>query len=207
MSEPCYHCGFEPVSIDSLVGPLIPCPACKWLRPAHKVEAGWNQEVDAFGHHSSSAAETEREIQDFLFGFVRALRPALVVETGCFKGVSTRALGQAVEANGTGRVVTCDIFLDHVTATQRATANLPVEVWACRGIELPELKRADFVFCDSDYRARHDEVMATKPGAIIVLHDTRISYDSAIEPHGRWVEEMGGMTFGTHRGFGILRRR
>lgn len=73
-------------------------------------------------------------------------------------------------------------------------------------LDLPELAEADFIFSDSDYQFREKEIALAKPGAVIVVHDTAISYDSSIPPLEGLVKKLGGITFSTYRGFGILKK-
>jgi len=162
---------------------------------------------DPHGLHVSSDAGTELEVQEFLAAMVRVLRPRLIVETGCFDGVTTLYLLRAAECVDGARVVTCDTDPARVleTCTRLSGSGVGWEVRNCRGIDLPELRTADFVFCDSDYAARTEEMLAVKPGAIIVVHDTSISYNHEIPPLAGWVEAHGGIAFPTWRGFGILK--
>jgi hypothetical protein len=45
----------------------------------------------------------------FLYGLARALRPAVIIETGTYRGCSTRHLRLAVSLNGAGRIYSVDI--------------------------------------------------------------------------------------------------
>jgi len=156
------------------------------------------------GWQVHDAASSELELQELCFALVRMLKPDLVVETGCYMGAMTLWLGLAVSARG--RLVSCDTDRDRVVEARIRTRHLPVEVHHCRGADLPELRQADFVFCDSDYRCRAEEIELAKPGAVILVHDTRISYDSEIPPLEGLVRELGGITFDSHRGWGLLRK-
>jgi hypothetical protein len=132
--------------------------------------------------------------------------------TGCFDGHTSQLLWLACCVVGDVQFVTCDVDPERVRETgMRLSSPLAdrkgsrYAVHTCRGIDLPELRAADFVFCDSDYSARIDEMLACKPGAVIVVHDTRISYHPPMEPLAGWVEAHGGIAFTTHRGFGIVK--
>lgn len=200
----CEHCRFEESMLVAAYGLVADCPKCGRLRPVEVIERGWQ---DPAGLHAPDETTTELEIRFLLYSLVRVLRPLIVVETGCFMGASTLALARACQENGIGRVVSCDIFADHVGRTAQACNGLPVTLMVCRGIELRELRVADLVFCDSDYRAREEEIAACRTGATIVVHDTRISYDSEVVPLAGLVARHGGISFPTHRGFGIIRKR
>jgi predicted O-methyltransferase YrrM len=153
-------------------------------------------------------ASSERELRDFLSAMIRLLKPELVVETGCYLGRATKAMAEALVLNGRGRLVTCDTDDECVWSTcqQLGDAGRVVAVLQCRGRDVPELREADLVFLDSDYPERRAEFELVKPGALVVIHDTRISYHSDIPPHEGWVREAGGILFDTHRGFGLVRK-
>lgn len=149
---------------------------------------------------------TEVEVQRLLSALVRALKPKLIVETGCYRGWTTRELGWAAMENlPAGRVVSCDVDPLHVHEARMRCAGLPVEVRECGGIELPELREADLIFSDSSYESRPFEVGLAKPGALVIVHDTNVC---RIEGHdlAGMVEGRGGLLFDTYRGFGMLRK-
>jgi predicted O-methyltransferase YrrM len=161
-------------------------------------ESIWNAPDDA---------ASEFDMHKLLYALVRMVKPVLVVETGTYKGHGAQALARGCHENGFGRVITCDTeTLRDLEASWRC-ASLPVEFRHCRGIDLPELPTADFVFCDSDYASRPAEIAACRRGAVIVVHDTRISYDSSCPPLEGLVHELGGISFDSHRGWGIIRKR
>lgn len=150
---------------------------------------------------------SELELHDLLYSLVRMLKPNIAVETGCYKGYATVAMGKAICENKKGRLVSCDIDKECVAETRQKVKNLPVVVNHCSSLELPQLSEADFIFSDSDYAVRSTEIGRAKRGAIILVHDTRISYNSAIPPLEGLVETLGGICFETYRGFGLLKRK
>lgn len=52
------------------------------------------------------------EVGRFLYAFVRSVRPALVIETGCFVGYSSLCIAQGLEDNGHGHLHSFDLFID-----------------------------------------------------------------------------------------------
>ena len=71
---------------------------------------------DAGGEEANEAARrledpslSSREAKKLLYLAVRALRPELVVETGPFNGTASAFLLQALEDNGTGRLLSFDL--------------------------------------------------------------------------------------------------
>ncbi len=151
-----------------------------------------------------AATAAEPEMRELLHALVRMLKPHLVVETGCYLGHTTEALGRAVAFNGRGRVISCDTSIDFVRQALQRCTGLPVQVRHAASRDVGELGYADFIFSDSDYACRAEEIARARPGAVVVVHDTRVSFDSTIAPLSGLVHSLGGITFPTERGFGIL---
>ena len=118
-----------------------------------------------------SGVASDFPTQALLWALTLLLRPKLVVETGCDMGCTAHVIGQALAANGYGRLVTCDIAPASVQATATLCMGLPVEARCCQGVELPELAEADLVFFDSSFDGRIAEMAMLKPEAVGVLHD------------------------------------
>ena len=145
----------------------------------------------------------EAEMGEFLYGFVQMLKPDLVVETGTYKGHSSFLIFEALLANESGKLISCDIE-EYPRIFQ--TSDKCVEFRICSSLDLPELKEADFVFSDSDQNLRQKEYKLVKPGCVFVVHDTARSYTTNTNQQwlGDWVRAEGGLTFNAGRGFGIL---
>src|SRR5437870_1468065 len=56
---------------------------------------------------------TEVEVSEFLWGLVRLLKPKQILETGCYTGVSSLFMAQALKDNGFGGLVTLEIENTH----------------------------------------------------------------------------------------------
>ena len=56
--------------------------------------------------YDSMSAEVE--VLDFLKSMVNTVKPELVVETGTFSGLSTLRIAEGLQANGVGKVITCE---------------------------------------------------------------------------------------------------
>lgn len=154
--------------------------------------------------HDGTAAE--KEVQLFLAALVCVLRPRLIVETGCYLGYTTLQLGVVAQMVGPEcRVVSCDTDPLHVHEARMRCAGWPVEVRECAGADLTELREADLVFSDSVYEAREQEVVLAKPGAIVVVHDTKVCEIEGFDLAGV-VLRHGGLLFDTYRGFGMFRK-
>lgn len=148
-------------------------------------------------------ASGEMELIDFLYTFVRLLKPELVVELGCHLGLSTYGLGRACQDNGKGRIVACDIEDSYVIASRARCEGLPVTIHWMNAGWLPETKDADFLFIDCDYDNRMGALATLKTGAVAVVHDTRQEppLREAIE---KQITER--VHFDTWRGFSIIRK-
>ena len=122
------------------------------------------------------AINSEIELVDFLYCFVRLLKPMVVLETGCFMGFMSYALGRAVKDNGFGQVVTCDNDLEKVALTENRVKGLPVTVMGTSALS-PEMDewyaKADFAFLDADEDTRPESFKRLRSGCVAVCHDTR----------------------------------
>jgi hypothetical protein len=159
---------------------------------ASQPESHWTARREDCEHpewwHSTDAQSTEVEVTELVAAFVRALQPAVVVETGACIGQTSAAIGRALAANGHGRLVTLEpVAAFREIAAGRCTG-LPVDV--VPGESLPYLmvppeRRGDtsvgtvgFAWLDSLTELRIPELNALvnfgwlAPGAVIGVHDT-----------------------------------
>ena len=73
----------------------------------------WNAGIAAIEHAPSSyPASLYPEVGRFLYAFVRAVRPGVVIEAGAFIGLSSLCIAQGLEENGYGHLHSFDIFAD-----------------------------------------------------------------------------------------------
>lgn len=146
---------------------------------------------------------TEVEMQEFLYGLVRYLKPELVFESGACHGYGAMALGLACQFNGFGNVVSYETDAGLVKIAKETCSHLPcVEIRQGDSTLAPELRQADFIFSDSTYEARIQEFALAKQGAVYVVHDTRLYPDL-----GQFVRDQGGTAFDRGRGFGVILKR
>jgi predicted O-methyltransferase YrrM len=122
----------------------------------------------------------EVEMVEFLFAFARLLKPLYALELGTGSGTTTRAIGEALLANGRGR-------LDSIDSDERATAKgriacagLPVELVTSMSQEFvpsdgKKLHGIDLLFVDSgEAYERYGDVLRFRPitNGPIIIHDT-----------------------------------
>ena len=129
--------------------------------------------------HMYDSMSAEVEVLDFLKAIVTTLKPDLVVETGTFSGLSTLKIAEGLEANGVGRVITCEYDPKVFAAAQKRFAASNLHSWIeARNESSLEMKidgRIDLLFCDSDAPIREQEVRhflpQVNPNGLILMHD------------------------------------
>jgi hypothetical protein len=134
---------------------------------------------------ASDEQSSEMEVNDFLYALIRMIKPKTVVETGSYLGEGTIAIARGLEANGFGRLFSCDVIGDRVEFVnkQLAERNLFLEtaqVIQCKGIDLIKQigSTIDFAFIDSspEGKVRGEEISALipylRPLKMFALHDT-----------------------------------
>lgn len=123
---------------------------------------------------------TEVETLQLLFGFVRTLKPKVVVETGCNVGCASKVICEALEANGSGVLYTCDIDDALMQEAQiRCGAGGRILATACDGLDLVKMvAQADLYWIDSSDSSRMAELHWIrehgKRGAVVLTHDTNL---------------------------------
>ena len=121
----------------------------------------------------------ELEVLEFLTSLVTTLKPALVVETGTFMGVSTLRIAEGLKRNGRGTVVTIEYDAKLFAAAQQRFAKSGLADWIeARNASSLETKidgTIDLLFSDSEITIREQEVRhflpQMSPTGIILMHD------------------------------------
>jgi prolipoprotein diacylglyceryl transferase len=129
--------------------------------------------------HMYDSMSAEVEVLDFLKAIVTTLKPELVVETGTFSGLSTLKIAEGLQANGVGRVITCEFDPKVFAAAEKRFAASNLKAWIeARNESSLEMKidgRIDLLFCDSDAPIREQEVRhflpQLNPNGVILMHD------------------------------------
>jgi prolipoprotein diacylglyceryl transferase len=129
--------------------------------------------------HMYDSMSAEVEVLDFLKAIVTTLKPELVVETGTFSGLSTLKIAEGLQANGVGRVITCEYDPKVFAAAEKRFAASNLKTWIeARNESSLEMKidgRIDLLFCDSDAPIREQEVRhflpQVNPNGLILMHD------------------------------------
>ncbi|HXQ97119.1 MAG TPA: prolipoprotein diacylglyceryl transferase family protein [Candidatus Limnocylindrales bacterium] len=121
----------------------------------------------------------EVEVLEFLKSLVTTIKPALVVETGTFMGVSTLRIAEGLKENGFGRVITCESDPTNFAVAKKRFQASDLSEWIdCRNASSLEIEvkgTIDLLFCDSDLALRELEVRRflpqMNPNGIILMHD------------------------------------
>jgi predicted O-methyltransferase YrrM len=129
--------------------------------------------------HMYDSMTAEAEILEFIRTLVTTTKPALVVETGSFLGVSTLWIAEALKANGFGKIISCefDPVVFEKAKEKIAASGLSewIELRNESSLEMHVEGTIDLFFSDSDMPIREAEVKRflpqIRPTGIILIHD------------------------------------
>lgn len=138
-------------------------------------------EVESTGKfYSFNDAGVEIETGEFLYGMIRVLKPANVLETGTHWGIGSAYMGQALKDNGTGQLDTLE-FLPEIRdrAVKRfEDLGLSDVISAHFGdarVYDPGDKRYGFILLDTEPQTRFSELVRFYdyliPGGFVFIHD------------------------------------
>jgi predicted O-methyltransferase YrrM len=121
----------------------------------------------------------EAEVLEFLRTLVTTLKPALIVETGSFLGVSTLWMAEGLRSNGFGKVISCEFDPVVFARAQEKIASSGlanfIELRNESSLEMQIDGPIDIFFSDSDPDIRSAEVKRflpqIRPTGLILIHD------------------------------------
>lgn len=136
---------------------------------------------------STDPQSTEIEVSELVAGFVRALQPDYVIETGTCIGQTAWIIGEALRTNGQGRLDTLETDPERAAAARRTCEGMPVTVHCVPSLEFTPAGPVGFAWLDSRVELRVPEFERFRPhmipGSIVGFHDT--------SPHqGEWGREV-----------------
>jgi predicted O-methyltransferase YrrM len=150
-------------------------------------------------YHCRDGGTTEFEFLNLIHSMIIATKPEVVLECGTYHGYGTLAIAHALDFNGYGRVITCDI--DRCDAARELIASEMLDhrvIFETRpAIELcsDKLLTFDFAFVDSgDTRSLEAQALLDGPlktGGILALHDAS-PYRSGPNSNANEVRFMSG---------------
>ena len=129
--------------------------------------------------HMYDSMTAEVEVLEFLRTLITTVKPALVVETGSFLGVSTLWIAEGLKANGFGKIISCEFDPVVFAAAQEKIAASGLADWIeLRNESSLEMKingTIDVFFSDSDMPIREMEIKRflpqISPTGLILIHD------------------------------------
>jgi len=121
----------------------------------------------------------ELETAEFLWGLVRLLKPAKILETGTYTGISALYMAQALRDNGFGRLITLEIEGTHKARAEKLWRLVEVEPFVeCRqqsSLDFTSDGLYELIFLDSEPNIRWAELEKfydyLRPGGYIGIHD------------------------------------
>lgn len=127
--------------------------------------------------HSMDDHSAELEVTELLAGFVRALQPEVVIETGAAWGQTAEAIGHALERNRHGWLYSFEPDLDRHAHTVGRCFDLPVEIIPMESIgDWVPPDDIGFAFFDSTFPLRVSEFRFYRQWmndrTIVAFHDT-----------------------------------
>ncbi len=152
----------------------------------------------------------ESEILDLILALVRLAKPAHVLETGTWLGLSSCAIARGLVANGFGDLTTLEgdpeihrVACDNI---ERSGLRDVVDARLCSSLEFAPDRKYDMAVFDSEGLARLNEFRRLRPwlkaGATVIFHDTAPHCQGVIGAIVALLKEgaIHGVNFATPRG-------
>ena len=132
---------------------------------------------ERFSMFDSMTAEVE--VLEFLRTVVTTTKPELIVETGTFSGISTLWMAEGLQANGRGRIITCEydpkVYENAKERFEKSEFSSWIELRNESSLEMKVNGTIDLFFSDSDMPIREQEVRRflpqISPYGLILMHD------------------------------------
>lgn len=124
----------------------------------------------------------EVEVAEFLFGFIRLMKPSLCLETGTWHGESAAIIAEALKKNDHGRLTTIELEEEPLRiARERLKAYKNIELIHGDALNYNVPREIDLLFVDAgdaDLRLKlinHFAPRISKHG-VIIMHDVSWTY-------------------------------
>lgn len=129
--------------------------------------------------HATDPQSTELEVSELVGGFIRALQPEYVVETGTCIGQTAHIIGLALQDNGHGYLDSIELDYEVAQIAFRRCSRpeeLPVTINHMSSLDFTPKQPIDFAWFDSELDLRIPEFERYRehlaPGAVCGFHDT-----------------------------------
>jgi hypothetical protein len=154
--------------------------------------------------HAYDCDATEAEVVELVAAFVRALQPDVVIETGTHLGYMAQAIGEALQRNGQGVLLTMEPDPARCDVSQRRCEGLPVVVLQRESLSITHDEVRDltgggtvgFAWFDSLVPLRVSEFEHFRP---LMDERTVVGFHDTAPQHGRWSH-----TVRTHPGLSVF---
>jgi predicted O-methyltransferase YrrM len=168
-------------------------------------ESEWSGGDEAKLYSAANSGGIECETGEFLYGFIRLIKPDMILETGTHVGVGALYLAQGCKDNGKGVVVTLEFLAENFkTADLRFQRAGLKDFIDNRYGDVKELyadkeTQYDLMLLDTEPQTRFEELIQfydnLKPGGFVFIHDLHrhmgqgsINPDHPNEPGWPWGE-------------------
>lgn len=129
--------------------------------------------------HAFNDAGVECEVGEFLYGFMRMIKPLRVLETGTHWGVSASYIGMALKDNNYGQLDTYEFLPEIHEKAEKRIIRLKLENYVnpylCDVGKLKLELNYDFMFLDTEPQTRFTELIKFYPnlneGGYVFIHD------------------------------------
>ena len=163
----------------------------------------------------------ENETLEFLYSFVRLIKPENIIEIGTFEGASAIAMGKGLKENKVGKLMTCDIknFGQEENVNKAGLERYVECFWSAIPITEDFIMSAkdsfDMAFVDGGHsfeaviKDLHNCDKLVKDGGFILGHDVvaKDGVKKAVELFLRKNERYVGMVLPSFAGVFILKKR
>ena len=121
----------------------------------------------------------ETETGEFLYGFIRRLKPLRVIETGTYSGISAMYMGKALQDNRFGQLWSLEYEQRHIDRSQKLWKQMGVDQ-VITSIKTDTLKftpegKYELMFLDTEMHLRFHELVSYYPyleeGGYFLVHD------------------------------------
>lgn len=154
-------------------------------------EGEWNNTTSDFSAFNDAGLECE--VGEFLYGFLRVLKPENVLETGTHVGVGASYLGQALKDNGKGHLDTIEFLPENYKQARERIERVGLSDYVtCHFGDVANFEpivKYDFILLDTEPQTRFAEFIKFYPylkeGGYIFIHDLhRHLHQIPNEEHG-----------------------
>ena len=153
----------------------------------------------------------EVEVAEFLYSWVRLLKPNFILETGTHLGISSLYMALGLKENNKGILETYEVIPELLAKAQLLWQDLGMTSLIHNRLQpslsAPGSTAIDLLFLDSEPQFRFDEFLyfwdRVVPGGFILIHDLHytlgksgLTHEGMDDwPYGPWEEKLGSFCY------------